>query len=69
VAILISGAALSVFSLLVFLASMLLCKHRLLSGYIRAPQQQNSEFDDESIAIRSYSFRIWSCPQMDLLRS
>jgi hypothetical protein len=57
VAILISGAALTVFPLLVFLASMLLCKYRLLSGYMRAPQQQNSEFDDESIAIRSYSFQ------------
>jgi serine/threonine protein kinase len=57
VTILISGAALTVFPLLVFLASMLLCKYRLLSGYMRAPQQQNSEFDDESIAIRSYSFQ------------
>ncbi|CAN6336587.1 unnamed protein product [Urochloa humidicola] len=57
VAILISGAALAVFSLLVLLASMLLCKHRLSSRYMRAPQQQDSEFDDESTAIRSYSFQ------------
>ncbi|RCV16213.1 hypothetical protein SETIT_3G120300v2 [Setaria italica] len=57
VSILISGAALTVFSLLVLLASMLLCKHRLPSRYMRAPRQQDSEFDDESIAIRSYSFQ------------
>ncbi|KAF8724817.1 hypothetical protein HU200_020755 [Digitaria exilis] len=57
VAILISGAALAVFSLLVLLVSTLLCKHRLSTRYMRAPQQQDLEFYDESIAIRSYSFQ------------
>lgn len=51
VVILISGAVLAVFSLLVLLASTLLCKHRLSMRYMRAPQQQELEFYDESIAI------------------
>ncbi|KAK3137812.1 hypothetical protein QOZ80_5AG0360830 [Eleusine coracana subsp. coracana] len=50
------GAALAIFSLILVSVSMLLCKHRLQLRYMRAPQQQVSEFDDESMVIRSYSF-------------
>jgi len=57
IAMLVSGAALAIFSLIVVSAFMLLCKHRLSSRYMRPPQLQDSEFDDESVAIRSYPFR------------
>ncbi|KAL6841553.1 hypothetical protein ACP4OV_028696 [Aristida adscensionis] len=57
VAMLISGAALAVFSLVVLSASILLCKKRLTWRYTRAQQQQDSELCDESIGIRSYSFQ------------
>ncbi|CAD6332592.1 unnamed protein product [Miscanthus lutarioriparius] len=57
IAMLVSGAALAIFSLIAASAFMLLCKHRLSSRYTRAPQLQDSEFDDDSIAIRSYSFQ------------
>jgi hypothetical protein len=45
IAMLVSGAALAIFSLIAVSAFMLLCKHRLSSQYTRAPQLQDSEFD------------------------
>ncbi|KAG0519553.1 hypothetical protein BDA96_09G273400 [Sorghum bicolor] len=57
IAMLVSGTALAIYSLIVVSAFMLLCKHRLSSRYMRPPQLQDSEFDDESVAIRSYPFQ------------
>ncbi|KAL6618645.1 hypothetical protein ACP70R_033784 [Stipagrostis hirtigluma subsp. patula] len=57
VAMLISGAALAIFSLVVLSASTLLCKHRRSWRYTRAQQQQDSELGDESFSIRTYSFQ------------
>ncbi|KAL5220966.1 hypothetical protein ABZP36_025679 [Zizania latifolia] len=55
-AMLISGAALVIFSLVVLSVSLLFCKHRQFLRYTRAPQQQDTQFDEESIGVRSYSF-------------
>uniref|UniRef100_A0A0E0LSK0 Receptor-like serine/threonine-protein kinase n=1 Tax=Oryza punctata TaxID=4537 RepID=A0A0E0LSK0_ORYPU len=53
---LISGSALAIFSLVVLSVSVLLCKRRQFLRYTRAPQHQDTEFDEESSGIRSYSF-------------
>ncbi|KAF0900486.1 hypothetical protein E2562_032093 [Oryza meyeriana var. granulata] len=55
-AILISGSALAIFSLLVLSVSVLLCKRHQFLRYTRAPQHHDAEFDEESVGIRSYSF-------------
>ncbi|KAG8046800.1 hypothetical protein GUJ93_ZPchr0008g12582 [Zizania palustris] len=55
-AMLISGAALAIFSLVVLSVSLLLCKHHQFLRYTRAPQQQHTQFDEENIGVRSYSF-------------
>ncbi|KAM0886170.1 hypothetical protein ACQ4PT_029864 [Festuca glaucescens] len=55
VAMLISGAALAIFSIAVLFVSTLLCKNRQALRYTRPPQQQDFELD-ETIGIQSYSF-------------
>uniref|UniRef100_A0A0E0ASI3 Receptor-like serine/threonine-protein kinase n=1 Tax=Oryza glumipatula TaxID=40148 RepID=A0A0E0ASI3_9ORYZ len=55
-AMLISGSALAIFSLVVLSVSVLLSKRHQFSRYTRAPQHQDAEFDKESVGIRSYSF-------------
>uniref|UniRef100_A0A0D9X5M6 Receptor-like serine/threonine-protein kinase n=1 Tax=Leersia perrieri TaxID=77586 RepID=A0A0D9X5M6_9ORYZ len=55
-AMLISGSALAILSLLVLSMSVLLCKRHRFLRYTRAPQHQDTEFDEESVGIRPYSF-------------
>ncbi|GJN22116.1 hypothetical protein PR202_gb09652 [Eleusine coracana subsp. coracana] len=69
IAMLISGAALAIFSLILVSVSMLLYKHRLQLRYMRAPQQQV-----KILMMRAWSFgpilsMIWSCSQRGLLKS
>ncbi|XP_006659229.1 G-type lectin S-receptor-like serine/threonine-protein kinase LECRK3 [Oryza brachyantha] len=56
VSMLISGSVLAIFSIVVLTVSVVLCKRHQLLRYTRAPQHQDTEFDEESIGIRSYSF-------------
>uniref|UniRef100_A0A0E0EJF4 non-specific serine/threonine protein kinase n=1 Tax=Oryza meridionalis TaxID=40149 RepID=A0A0E0EJF4_9ORYZ len=55
-AMLTSGAALAMLSLVLLSVSVMLCKRRPFLRYTRAPQHHETEFDEESIGIRPYSF-------------
>uniref|UniRef100_A0A0E0I8R2 non-specific serine/threonine protein kinase n=1 Tax=Oryza nivara TaxID=4536 RepID=A0A0E0I8R2_ORYNI len=55
-AMLTSGAALAMLSLVLLSVSVMLCKRRPFLRYTRAAQHHETEFDEENIGIRPYSF-------------